>query len=349
MEKRRVTIRDIAEATGCHFTTVGLALKNSPKIKAATREKIQAAAERLGYRPDPMVTALNAYRHAKRVPHFQAVLAWINNWPNRGHLTRIPSFREYYRGVCDRAAKLGYIVEEFWTHEPGMNLDRLTNILLARNVQALLLAPQPRSQTELPIDYSKFSVICFGYSMQPAKLHVVTNHHFHSMNLMVTKLLELGYRRLGLCVGVEWDRKVEHAWLGGLMLAQSVYPDLEPIPPFYGETGRHKEQREWIEKHRPDVIISYDLVVRDIRAIGYRVPEDLGFASLDLDPLNAEISGVDENNFLIGQKAVDLLVDMIHRGERGVPPIPVRTLVESTWIPGSTLKDLNKGKRKPRN
>ena len=48
----RVTIRDIAAKAGVHFTTVGLALRDSPRLSAATRKKIQKMAAKMGYAPD---------------------------------------------------------------------------------------------------------------------------------------------------------------------------------------------------------------------------------------------------------------------------------------------------------
>ncbi len=85
--KPPVTVRDIALATGLHHTTISLGLRNSPKLRPETLKKIQSAAKRLGYVPDPMLSALNAYRQGKRAPRYQATMAWINNWPDPGRVT----------------------------------------------------------------------------------------------------------------------------------------------------------------------------------------------------------------------------------------------------------------------
>ena len=59
---RRVTQREIAHAAGLHFSTVSLALRNSPLLPLATRKKVKQIAQSLQYQPDPMLAALNAYR-----------------------------------------------------------------------------------------------------------------------------------------------------------------------------------------------------------------------------------------------------------------------------------------------
>jgi LacI family transcriptional regulator len=51
-ERKRATLKTIAEATGFALTTVSRALKNEPDIGADTRAKVQAVAAELGYRPD---------------------------------------------------------------------------------------------------------------------------------------------------------------------------------------------------------------------------------------------------------------------------------------------------------
>jgi len=54
-DHRRVTMSDVALAAHVHKSTVSLALRNQPKLNAATRERIRKIAEELGYRPDPML------------------------------------------------------------------------------------------------------------------------------------------------------------------------------------------------------------------------------------------------------------------------------------------------------
>ena len=40
--------------------------------------EIEAAARTLGYRPDPMLSSLAAYRQAKKPAEIHATVAWIN-------------------------------------------------------------------------------------------------------------------------------------------------------------------------------------------------------------------------------------------------------------------------------
>ena len=61
MNRPRVTLAAIAAQAGVHVTTVSLALRNSPRLPIATRDRIRKLADELGYAPDPMLQALVAY------------------------------------------------------------------------------------------------------------------------------------------------------------------------------------------------------------------------------------------------------------------------------------------------
>ncbi len=336
----RVTIRDIAKEANLHFTTVSLALRNSPRLKAETRDKIRKLADSMGYRPDAMVAALNAYRQTRQPVHYQAALAWIHNWPNPKNLYNCEEFNQYYLGACERAHERGYNVEEFWLQEPGMTIEKLHRILKARNIQGALLAPQSESNQFLDLNYDTLSAVAFGYSMRPAVLHLVTNHHIHTMNLLLEKAITFGYRRIGLCIPHDWSAKVEHAWHSALLLFQEERPELPRVPVFW-DNYEDTELIEWIRKNDVDVVISFNDAVERIKTAGYKVPTDIGFLSPFLNKGETYLAGVHQNDRLIGYKAVDMVIDMLHRGETGIPDTPVRMLVEGVWFPGETLPDRN--------
>ncbi|MDF3057614.1 MAG: LacI family transcriptional regulator [Rariglobus sp.] len=332
----RVTIRDIAAKAGVHFTTVALALRNSPRLSETTRKSIQKLATKMGYAPDPMLSALNAYRQTRRRPHYQATLAWINNWPDRGFLRSNDDFRDYHDGLKARAAELGYGVEEFWMQGKDLSFPKLGRILKARNIQGLIFAPQPEPHTEIDFDCSDFSAISLSYSLKRPGLHVVTNHHFRSMLLMMRHLDELGYRRIALAVHKSWSEKVGHGWFGGVLTAKELITsgmEILPVRLF----GR-EDVRAWLKAEKPDAVVSHRQFYEQLLDLGVKMPRDLGFANLSVPSTSPEVSGISQSSLHIGRKAVDVLVDMLHRGERGVPDMPMHLLVDGVWVPGKTLR-----------
>ncbi|HEY8966616.1 MAG TPA: LacI family DNA-binding transcriptional regulator [Candidatus Methylacidiphilales bacterium] len=333
----RVTIRHIAKMANVHHTTVSLALRNSPRLREETRRHIRKLADEMGYVPDAMLASLNAYRRTVQPAGYQATIAWINNWPRRREPYRY--FADYFEGAKERAHSLGYALEEFWLREKGMTPRRLEQILKARNILGLLLLPQPEASTRIDLDFSGFSVVNFGYSFQPAVFHVVTNHHPQSFRLALSRLRDLGYRRIGFYEGSpDWDKRSNHAWLSSLLLEHWQHRRVKVLSPLLSRRGRYPGFIDWVEKEKPDAVLTYSAFADNLKKAGYRIPGDIGFASLHLPAMGSSLSGICQNDATIGKRAVDLLVGMLQRGERGVPETPLRLLVEGAWNPGQTLR-----------
>ena len=168
---KRVSIRTIAKRAGVHHSTVSLAMRKHPSIPAATRERILKIADELGYRPDPMMSALSAYRREIRAPKYRATIAWLTNFAGRDEWKQYYSFREIFDGANERAAQLGYKLDPFWLREAGMTVERATRVLTARNISGLLIAPQGRSHARLRLDWSRFSSVAIGYTLTRPELH----------------------------------------------------------------------------------------------------------------------------------------------------------------------------------
>jgi hypothetical protein len=74
-------MRDVARLAGVARSTVPLALRNDRSIPPATRRRIFAAAQQLGYRTNPLVSALMTALHARRTTDRHTVLAYVTSDP----------------------------------------------------------------------------------------------------------------------------------------------------------------------------------------------------------------------------------------------------------------------------
>ena len=70
--------RAVAEHLGLSQATVSMALAGHPRIPAETRDRVLAAADELGYRPNPALRSLARYRKSVREPTYHATLAWVH-------------------------------------------------------------------------------------------------------------------------------------------------------------------------------------------------------------------------------------------------------------------------------
>lgn len=337
---RRPTIKDVAAHAGVHHSTVSLALRNHPSIPETTRARIRASAETVGYRPDPMLRSLMAYRRGIQTQPGRTVVAWVTNYPTRTGWRRTRVFAELHAGAARRAEELGFKLEEFWLREGGMSLARANQILDARNITALLIAPQPEPNARLDLNWAQVSAVTFGYTLASPRLHLVTNHQFASMCRLVQELLALGYRRPALALPKSLDQRVHHGWLGGFLAEQAYLPLRQRTRPWLFDAFALDTLGRWLGREKPDVLISpTEDVWRGLPTLGYRVPDDLGFALPSRPTPDEPRAGVDENSQAIGAAAMELLAGLWQRNERGIPAVPQRLLIEGLWRPGPSVRD----------
>lgn len=343
----RPTIRDVAEAAGCHYSTVSLALHGHPRIPEKTKARIREAAERLGYRPDAALAALCAYRTMKRPVHEQTVIAWLTNYQTAALWKSSACNCDYFEGASSRATERGYHLESFWLGAPGMTSERMSKILWARGIQGVLLPPQERLTT-LDLAWENLSAVTFGYTLVRPRLHLVSNHEYRTMGALITELIQRGYQRIGLVDLRDHDERVDHNWLAAYLVEQQRLFQKNRLPSLLLPEWNSNALLDWTKRHRPDVIVTkLPEVLRTLKRAGINVPDDMGVAFHSLDEKIQGLSGMKKNSFQIGVMAVDLLVDMLHRGERGLPERPSLLMVEGAWSEGSTLRQANTYKSEP--
>lgn len=345
-----VTMADLAKLAGVSSTTVSLSLSGSPKIPEPTRERILALAREQGYVPNPFVSALMRCRRKKLPAERRVSLALVNGldspdgWRNSLSATR----RQVREGALARARELGYDVDEHWLHQDGMSPRRFSQILRARGIQGLLMGPMPDEAPPPPLDWRYFSAVGINVTYKPLPMHVVCSDHSYGITRIVQECHNLGYRRPALVI-VRGQRQYFQGLLeGGFYAALASLPDTTTIQPFFVESLQDRakfseeEFRSWLTAKRPDVLVTLDANILEmiLQDIGFRVPEDIGLASLGCESVGDRFSGICQLGHLKGANAINVLVGLVERGERGLPEQPITTLVEGRWNPGRTLRML---------
>lgn len=334
------TLRDIARQAGVSVMTVSRALRNQHNVAATTRGKIQEIARRLGYRPHPLIATLMKLRRSAGPLRLNLSLAYVTSFPKRNGWRSSKIYLDFFEGASAQARRHGYNLEEFWLREPGMTAHRMSQVLYHRNVPGVIVAPLPVAQGHLRLDWDRFASVAIGYSLARPSLHRAANHQFRSMRLTMRRLRRLGYHRIGLALRASYDERVEHHWAGSFLAEQRGFKpdDQVPLLLLRDRDWQITKFAEWYEQNRPEVVVSqHEEIVKWLRQIGARVPNDVGFLHLNCPDSTGRFAGINQNNRAVGATAVDFLVSMIQRNERGVPDISRSILVESFWQDGATL------------
>jgi LacI family transcriptional regulator len=340
--KPRITQRDIAREAGVSHVTVSLALRDSPSIPEVTRNHIKEIAARLGYSPDPMLTALSSYRTQQRPAAHQANIAWL--YANAEASSRgFGDFGEYFKGAEERARQLGYILDEINIRGEYEDPKRLRRLLDARNITGLVLSPcgvEATASHEFNFDLSRYSAVRIGYSYRSPLLNTVANAQFRTVLTAMRNVIELGYERICTLLTKEVDQRTSWQFLGGYLAGIHLLPKKNWFDPFYVVPGEHWQPSffEWLEKHRIDCVVGagFGYICHDMIKRGIKVPEEVGYVDTQL-PLNESfLTGIYQNPRQIGVAAIDLLVSMMHRHDLGIPEIASHLLIEGSWRDNKT-------------
>ena len=343
------TMRSIAREAGVSAMTVSLALKDNPRISKKTREKVKRVAHEMGYRTNPMVSSLMAHVRSTRPIPYQANLAFLSAFQEKDAMQHSLFTRRAYRGMCDRAEELGFLIDTFWLNQKDMHQGRIEKILTSRNIQGVILSPLDTSGTLEFLDWSQWSSTALGDSLLSPCLHHVTHHQFHGISLILEHLAQKGYRKIGLAVDAISDDKVGNAWSACMAGHQLRIRTKDRVPIFFAsepflEAGQ-KKFSAWLDRYQPEVIIGHDGILTWMSQMKLRIPRDFAFAHLSLPRENSfyrqlDFSGLNQKWEKIGSAAVDLVVAQIHRNERGIPTHPKTILLQGSWLEGDTTPDL---------
>jgi len=355
------SLQAIADALGLSKTTISVALRGRPGVSEDLRARIQAEANRVGYQPNAVAGELMAMVRSRRESNAGETIAFINTFQRDPSLMRrIRAFRIFFEGAADQARQYGYRIEEFRDFDYSKNSARLDQVLKARGIRGVLVGPRWFDEPEITLDWSAYSCVLIGETTCGAGIFRVCNHHPKTMELALTSMASLGYKRIGVELMSNYESVRHFDFLAGVTPARRKVggsarffvrvqprrsmPGIERLPAEKRDAASIAHDnlhvvpklRNWVRRERLDALITlhaYD--PERMRQIETFRGVPLGYARLDAD-LSDGVAGINGHSDDIGRTAMDLLRGLLHSGERGVAPRPRIVLVEGEWLDGPT-------------
>ncbi|MDX6766115.1 MAG: LacI family DNA-binding transcriptional regulator [Candidatus Methylacidiphilales bacterium] len=326
------SLRDIADKTGLSVSGVSRALREDASIPQKTRDRVLKAAASLGYSPNPQVSMLMAEIHRRSPVKYRGTLAWVrmtSRWPEEPYTARCR------KGAEERARTLGYTLDTFSVDD--LSRTRLNVVLKARGIQGVLVAPLPHSRYHLVLDWNAFAGVAIGNSLRRPLLSRVVNHQYHSVQVALREMRRRGYQRLALCLNRENSARTDHNWLAGALVHRHLLGAEVSVMLMRQWDKARNGILSWLRRTRIQAVLSpHAPFLEFLRQGGLNIPNEMGFACLDLSPENTS-AGIDQRHDQVGQIAADMLIGQILRRESAVHTRPVATLVEGSWKDGDTL------------
>lgn len=327
-----VLLRDVAAAVAVAVSTASRALRGDHRISAATRQRVAAAAARLGYRPDPVLGALAGYRARSRPRGGRETIVFISTWPPR-QAPPAPA-----PALAERCAALGYRCESLVLGTDPAAQRAAGARLAARGVRGLLLGTGLVQQDELDLPWREFA--CVSVSGAPAMrlFPSVTSNYAQNLRQVLVQLRDRGYRRPGLVLDHWLMAATRDACLTGWGHAFALGGSRPAAPLVLDGSGDRDRLRAWAERERVDAVIAFSAGLRrTLEAAGLAVPGRLGFAALDA-AARGGVAGILQPREACLLVALDLLAARLRQHEYGPLPQPYAIQLEGVWLDGPTLR-----------
>lgn len=190
MWKKRITLKDIARVTGVHVSTVSRAL-DPVERKAITEEvvnRIQAAADMLGYRPNRIAAGLRTSRTMTvgvMIPDITNVI-----------------FPPILRGIESVLEPLGYASIIVNTDSERDRESRLVDVLRDRGVDGIIHTAALRSDPSIAKAAEEgLPVVTLNRKVENTEIPYVINDEEAGVCGMLRHLRDLGHRRIANLAG----------------------------------------------------------------------------------------------------------------------------------------------------
>ncbi len=351
------TVRDVARAAKVSPSTVSRVLHGGRNVRPELARRVANAARRLGYRPNPFVSELMMRRRARgRSVAAVPAIAWIEPFADGEETLSHAVQRRFLEGGLRRAEELGCRLERVQSQARGMTPGRLTEVLRARGIEAVVLLPRPlHLAPQDPCDLRLFASVSLGRASDAQRMHTVASHAADVMMMACRELHARGRRRIGCLLPHFVERLTGFQFAAGYFAVTGAELRIATLPILYGygleggvdreiahvlarDARRSDDLKRWLDETRPDAVVSTHLeALESLREAGLRVPEDLAFAHLCRDPNDGFVAGVDQGLERVAAGAVDMAIAQLTRNERGLPPTPKTMMLPGVWRDGRSL------------
>ncbi|KEO75310.1 LacI family DNA-binding transcriptional regulator [Anditalea andensis] len=331
----QATIKDIAKALNVSASTVSRALKDYPGISQETKKKVKELAEKLNYRPNAVALSL---RKSKTFTIGVII-------PEVVHFF----FSTVISGIEEVAFANGYNVILCQTNE---NLEReisSVETIISNQIDGLLISFSKEttdfSHFKKLLDH-QFPIVFFDRVPDLQDTVNVTVDDYSGAYEAVKHLIDQNYKKImhlagpkNLLISAKRKEGYTHALKeAGIAIDENLIRECR--------IGTQQETYEICldyfkdETTRPDAVFAANDVaaagaMKAVQELGLKVPEDVGIVGFSdwqfSAMMNPPLSTVSQPGFEIGERSMQLLIDMINSNKEEAF-VPKTEILETALI-----------------
>lgn len=272
----KVTSLDVARLAGVSQPTVSRVFSREAMVRPAVREKVEAAAQELGYRPNTLARSLITGRSRT----IGVVVAYLNN----------PFYSEALEKLSLALNARGYHISIFFAANLEEEVDPVVEKLLAQQVDGIILASVSMSNKLTDrLDELSIPFVLFNRGQSGDNIASVTSANHAGGRKAAEFLLAGNHKNIAHISG--WQTSLNGQERQNGFVERLKESGMAPLACIDGEFSRQKAQQAtrdlFVKAVKPDAIfVGNDhmafAVLETLRLeLGLRVPQDVSVIGYD--------------------------------------------------------------------
>lgn len=345
MRSKPATIKEIAQLLNISVSTVSRALHDHPSIGLTTRQKVKKLAGELNYEPNQ--TAI--FLQQGRTLTIGVILPELSE----------SFFSSAISAIEDSAYKRNYTVLLAQSHDDEQKEKQLVEKMKNHRVDGLLVSVSKNTSSYQHFENLKqYNIPIVFFDRIPA----MQNIHYVACNMeigtieAVSYLLKKGHRSIGMINGpgtlfASGERK--EGYIKAMIKNRLKFDPSLIVTCDLTEEGTQKALNELLaSKRKPTAVVTFNdyvalFAIKHATDLKLRINQDLEFVSYANLPLinymeSIPSASVEQFPYLQGQKAADILLDLLAQKHQGVAEQTAyyKIIIESQLIENRGATDL---------
>ncbi len=307
-------IKDVAEKADVSTATVSRVLNNPHTVKNETKKRVQKAIQEIDYQPNML--GRNLRRSSTRM-----VMILLENVSN-------PFYSRVIRGIEQIALENDYYIVICNNNSDPAQENTYLNLLRSKVLDGVIMMKPELSKKKLQELGSRFAVVqCCEY-IDDLDIPFVSINNKKAAYSAVKHLLDQGHQNIGFISGGQnvpsaQQRKKGYKYAlqeSGITIKQKYIKNGT-----YGYKGGMEKTRELLSlKEKPTAIFAISDItaigaIKTIREYNLKIPDEIAVVGFDNTSIsrmyNPELTTIAQPRKEMGQKAMQLLIDIIQHNE----------------------------------
>lgn len=313
MNRRSLTIAEVARDAGVSSQTVSRVINNRPDVAPETRQRVQQVMNRLGYRPSAIARSL-ASKHTHTLG---LITADFSDY----------FFTQVIAGAEVEARKRGYFFMLGSTERNPQDEPEYIRLLTERHVEGILFArpsAEPDHRHLLDLLHDEVPVVTTAYHLPGANLTVVDVDNVDGAQQATHYLLECGRRQIAMITGPATWKSVNDRTQGFQLALEGAGITFDPALVAEGDWSYQSGYRamQALLDRGPAFSALFaqndQMAIAGIRALreaGRRVPQDVAVVGYDDIPVaeycDPPLTTVRQPMREVGEVATQLLIQAV--------------------------------------